>query len=199
MTRNRTLVVVVTLVISLLVVASLLGSGALAWFVSGRATATPTPTRTPPATPIIPPTLTSTPDPCAPANLPAQIASVHDLMREFDDGSLLAQNTPLQSLSPLVSDLQRIRREAEDQVVPACLTDLKEYQLAHMNVVLQTFLLFLSTGQNAEAAEISALIEQARQLHGQYDAELSRLMGWTPMPTVTPGTPGPGGSADTLS
>jgi hypothetical protein len=191
MTRNRTIAVVLTLVISLLVVASLLGSGALAWFVSGRATATPTATRTLAPTIVVPPTPTSTPDPCAPANLPAQIIPVHDLMREFDDASILAQNTPLQYLSPQIADLQRIRRAAEDQPVPACLAELKGYQLAHMNVVVDTFLTFIQafSSGGGGALDLTPQLEAAREQHRLYDAELSRLMGWTPVPTMTPATP----------
>jgi hypothetical protein len=60
-------------------------------------------------------------------------------MREFDDASLLASNTPLDQFNPTIANLQRIRRDAEDLRVPACLTTLKQYQLAHMNTVINSW------------------------------------------------------------
>lgn len=101
---------------------------------------------------------------------------MHKLMREFDDASLLASNTPLDQLNPTIANLQRIRRDAEDLHVPACLTTLKQYQLAHMNTVINTMLGFLS-GSDSEALNQS--IALARQQHDQYTLELASLLGIT--------------------
>ena len=152
----------------------------------GSPTPTATPSITPPPSPTATPSPTSTPDPCAGALLVEGVAQVHALMREFDDTSLLAQNTPIQSVTPLVSEMQRIRRAAEDQAVPACLADLQAYQLAHMNAVLETYLAFLS---GSDADVINPLVERARGYHGQYTAELGRLLGWTPVPEAATATP----------
>ncbi len=106
-------------------------------------------------------------------------------MREFDDASLLASNTPLDQLNPSIADLQRIRREAEDQGTPACLSTLKQYQLAHMNTVINTMLGFLS---NADAETLNQSIALARQQHDQYTLELATLLGLTIVaaPTAAP-------------
>ena len=70
----------------------------------------------------VPPTITVTPDPCSPGQIEAEVQKVHKHMREFDDASILASSTPREQLSGSIADLQRIRREAEDETIPACLT-----------------------------------------------------------------------------
>jgi len=111
-------------------------------------------------------------------------------MREFDDAALLASNTPLDQLNPTIANLQRIRRDAEDLPTPTCLATLKQYQLAHMNTVINTMLGFLS-GANPELLNQS--IAQARQQHDQYTLELANLLGMTvvaePATNSSPGTP----------
>jgi len=115
---------------------------------------------------------------------------VHKLMREFDDASLLASNTPLEQLNPTIANLQRIRRAAEDLQVPDCLVTLKQYQLTHMNTVINTMLGFLS-GADPEA--LNRGIALARQQHDQYTLELANLLDLTVVapPTADPltGTP----------
>jgi hypothetical protein len=131
------------------------------------------------------PAVTSTPDLCSSDNLPAEVTKVNDLMREFDDYSELASNTPQAQLATVIPELQRILRDAEDQVVPACLETLKKLQLAHMDIVGQTLMAFLSS---SDLNAVNAGISRARDLHNQYDVELARLLGVTvvPPPTNTP-------------
>jgi hypothetical protein len=117
-----------------------------------------------------------TPDLCAPENIAAEVEKVHRIMREFDDESLLAANTPLDQLNASISKLQSIRRDAEDQPVPECLVTLKRHQLSHMNTVINTLLGFLS---GADEESISQSIELARQQHDEYTLELARLLGLT--------------------
>lgn len=154
----------------------------------------PTPTKTVTTTPTTAPvstaTITPTPDPCAPENIAKEAEKVHKLMREFDDASLLASNTPLEQLNPTIANLQRIRREAEDLQVPTCLFTLKQYQLAHMNTVVNTMLGFLS---GADSESLNQGIALARQQHDQYTLELANLLGLTvvapPTENQTSGTP----------
>jgi len=131
------------------------------------------------------PTATLTPeyDPCAVENLPDEVEKVHKIMREFDDTALLASNTPLDQLNPTILELQRVRREAEDQTVPTCLTTLKQYQLAHMNTVINTLLGFLS---GADAEVLNQGIVTAREQHDQYTLELANLLGLTVVSAPTP-------------
>ena len=131
---------------------------------------------------------TATPDPCSEANLPNEVSKIHKLMREFDDYSALASNTPQQQLVVVIPELQRILRDAQDQPVPACLIRLKELQISHMTMVVQTLLAFVG---NSDANLVNQGIAQARDLHTQYDVEMARLLGITltvatPAPTGTP-------------
>jgi hypothetical protein len=123
-----------------------------------------------------------TPDPCSTENLPGKVAEINKLMREFDDYSALASNTPQTQLVLVIPELQRILREAEDQSVPACLQHLKTLQIDHMTVVVQTLMAFMSS---SDAGVVNSGIAVARDLHGQYDVELARLLGVT-LAVVTP-------------
>ena len=130
--------------------------------------------------------VSATPDPCSSESLPSETAKVNRLMREFDDYSSLASNTPQSQLVVLVPELQRILRDAEDQKVPVCLVELKKLQLAHMKTVVQTLIAFMNS---TDATTVNKGIAQSRELHARYDVELARLLGITlpaPAPTATP-------------
>ncbi len=147
-----------------------------------------TPTAT--ATITFTPTLSPTPDPCSQANIGNSVNDVNKIMQEFDDSSLLAQNTPIAQMLPAIADLQRIRREAMNQSVPSCLVTLKTLQLNHMNTVIDTLLAFV---KGANTATINQGIAQARQYHDQYTIEMAHLLG-IPVMTATL-QPTPNGTA----
>jgi hypothetical protein len=155
-------------------------------------TATTSATVTDTAMPTI--TITTTPDLCAPENVKAEVDKVHRHMREFDDASRLAASMPREQLSTPIADLQRIRRDAEDEQVPPCLAKLKEYEVQHMNLVINTLIAFISINDplavdcvdvvdNTQEAEICQSIASARQQHDQYVLELARILE---LPIVTP-------------
>jgi hypothetical protein len=104
-------------------------------------------------------------------------------MREFDDASILASNMPREQLSNPIADLQRIRREAEDEPVPACLLTLKTHQVEHMNSVIDTLVAFMG-GTDQQTLEQG--IASAREKHDQYTLELARLLGLTVVPATVP-------------
>ena len=147
------------------------------------------PTVTPAPSPLPPPT--ATPDPCAPENLQASIVPVDRLMREFDDAAYLAENTPVgEMLLATIPDLLRIRRAAEDQEIPLCLLDLKSYQVAHMNTVIDVVVFLNKGGQQGSISEenqdlINQASEQARQLRDKYTIEMARLLGITLVPIAS--------------
>ncbi len=118
---------------------------ALATLLSACGNSTPTVNAIPTATsiPVIS-TITSTPDPCAPENIEAEVQKVHKYMREFDDASSLAASRTREQLGDAIAGLQQIRRDAEDQLTPPCLTDLKTYQVSHMNSVISTLIAFMT-------------------------------------------------------
>jgi len=139
-------------------------------------TPTPVPTFTPTPTEVIP---TSTPDPCSEDNIETEVAKVHKFMREFDDASVLAANMPREQLADAIAGLQKIRRDAEEQLVPQCLVVLKTYQIAHMNTVINTLIAFLG---GSDQAIIDQGIALARQQHDQYTLELARVLGLSVIP-----------------
>ena len=153
-----------------------------------------TPAAPPTQTPAAPPTQTetalplntATPDPCSPGQIEAQVQKVHKHMREFDDASILASSTPRDQISNSIADLQRIRREAEDETIPPCLTNLKTYQVEHMNTVINTLISFMS---GADQKSLEQGIAVARQQHDQYTLELARLLGLTVVPATAPSGP----------
>ena len=104
-------------------------------------------------------------------------------MREFDDASTLASSTPREQLSDSIANLQRIRREAEDEAVPPCLTNLQKYQVDHMNSVISTLIAFIG-GADKQALEPG--IAQAQQQHDEYTLEFARLLGLTVQPAPPP-------------
>lgn len=133
-------------------------------------------------TPTPVPSITNTPDLCAPQNIEAEVQKVHKLMREFDDGSSLAASVPTDQLSPVISNLQRIRRDAEDLPVPSCLIRLKTFQINHMNLVINTLINLI---QYANGTVSKDVIDQgiflARQEHDKYTIELASVLGLTPV------------------
>ncbi len=162
---------VIGLVLALVVLLSACGTNAPA--ANSAASATP-----------IPPTLTNTPDPCAPENIEAEVQKVHKYMREFDDASALAASRPREQLADAIAGLQKIRRDAEDQPIPPCLGNLKTYQISHMNSVINTLIAFMG---GSDQKLVDQGIALARAQHDQYTIELARLLGLTIEPaTVVP-------------
>ena len=135
-------------------------------------------------------TNTSSDDPCSSENLPTTVQGLNDLMREFDNASQSAANTPAEQLPKLISNLQRIRRNAEDTQIPACLGQLKTHQLNHMNLTIQTLIAFVA---GASKAELDTGLENARKEHDLYTLEIVRLLGITlaPITTTPPGSGAP--------
>jgi hypothetical protein len=129
--------------------------------------------------------VSSTPDSCAPENIKASVQEVHKFMREFDDASTLAASRPREELADSIANLQRIRRDAEDQSTPGCLSTLKTYEVSHMNTVINTLIAFMG---GADQKSVDQGIAVARQQHDQYTLELARLLGITMVPAAGAGT-----------
>jgi hypothetical protein len=126
--------------------------------------------------------MSSDEDPCVPQNMPSTVQPVNDLMREFEDASQLASNLTPQQLPEVISNLQRIRRAAEDVDIPACLDTLKTHQLNHMNLMIQTLLAFVG---GADQETLNSGLELARKERDLYSLEVVRLLGITLAPITT--------------
>ena len=129
---------------------------------------------------------TATLDPCSRPQLEKEVQELHRHMREFDDASILASNMPREQLSGSIADLQRIRRESEDEEVPACLSSLKAIQVQHMNTVITTLIAFMG---GTDQQTLDQGISLARQQHDEYTLELARLLGLTVVPATLPPAP----------
>jgi len=136
-----------------------------------------------------------TPDPCASENIKAEVDKVHRHMREFDDAANLASNVPQGQLSDSIAELQKIRREADDELVPACLNNLKTFQINHMNLVIDSLLAFMGGSDllafdcvdiesNTEEEAFCQNFANAGQQHDQYILELAKILE---LPIITPG------------
>ena len=144
-------------------------------------------------------TITSTPDPCAPENIRATIMELDKVSRQFSDTFVLAQNTPAAQLSPTVSEMQAIRRSAEDFVIPSCLSTLKDYQLGFMNTAINVSLLLYSSFSgdpnqtltqeqvNSVVTQVNQLMTEATDYSNKYTIEMASLLGitLTPSPSKT--------------
>jgi len=163
----------------------------LTMLVSGCGSTVVTPESVPAATntaiPTLTITITMTPDLCAPKNIRAEVDKVHKHMREFDDAARLAASIAREQLSVPTADLQKIRRAAEDEPVPPCLSTLKDFQIKHMNSVIDTLIAFMGINdplaldcvdvvENTQEAGICQNIASARQQHDQYTLELARIL-----------------------
>jgi len=153
------------------------------------------PTTTDTAMPTLTITVTMTPDPCASENIKAEVDKVHRHMREFDDAANLASNVPQGQLSDSIAELQKIRREADDELVPACLNNLKTFQINHMNLVIDSLLAFMGGSDllafdcvdiesNTEEEAFCQNFANAGQQHDQYILELAKILE---LPIITPG------------
>ncbi len=165
------------------------------------------------ATATVAATVTGTPDPCDQQHITETVNQFDLLSRQFNDAFTLAQNTPAQDLSASISELQRIRRLAQDYPVPSCLATLKRDQLAFMDTAINTSLALFSNAtllnsvsacvgkpncvsqaQATQAVQVVALVNQgmttARQYASEYTLETARLLGvtLTPSPTTIPAT-----------
>jgi hypothetical protein len=127
------------------------------------------------------PSPTATTNPCNPEVVSETVKPINDLMREFDDASALASNLTLEQLPEAISNLQRIRRLAQDITPANCLVTLHGYELAHMNAVIETLLAFLS---GADTATLSQGLNLAREQHDLYSVELVRVLGVTLVPAT---------------
>jgi hypothetical protein len=129
---------------------------------------------------------TATSDGCSMPQLEKEVQEVHKHMAEFDDAAALASSVPRDQLSTFIADLQRIRREADDEQIPICLTNLKKIQVDHMNTVIDTLLGFM---RGIDQQTLDQGISLARQQHDQYLLEYVRVLGLTVVPVTAPPAP----------
>lgn len=115
---------------------------------------TPTPTVTPLPTATPEPTITVTPVPTeTPVPTPRPtctelstsfVTNVENLLRRWDDADQVAGATPRMSLAGPVSDLQALKREAENLEVLDCAKPVKVYLVNYMDSTVSAYLDFMT-------------------------------------------------------
>ena len=191
-------VILFSIIVIIILVVSLVLTVGVGLFVS-RPASISTPTSTLLSASANGPNITATPDACAPGNVQATTQNFNKLTRQFDDIAQVALNTPGNQLAPLVTQLQDVRRNAEDLDAPPCVETLKQYQLNYMNTYINTLLALYSaypslsstnTPQDIVKQDVAVInqgMAQGNQYHKQYEVELANLLGITlPAPTDTP-------------
>jgi len=116
-------------------------------------------------------------DPCAPEVIQTTGSPLQMLMDQFDDSADIAANSPHEQLAEPIANLQELRRETEDLLVPICLESLKTAQIDYMNSVIDTLLMFLSL---QDEAVIMVGIEISDELRALYESQVSELYGIEP-------------------
>ncbi|GAB4548755.1 MAG: hypothetical protein Fur002_25700 [Anaerolineales bacterium] len=181
MKKNTGWILAVSLVSAMIIVSTIFSAAGTPPLTQATLTAAP-------ARPAIP---TSTPDPCSPSGIFSGVERVHALTVQFESVAQVITSNALSPASiPMIEELQRIRRAAEDQPVPACLQDLKARQVNQMNARIEIFnaaLAFLnlhgeSADQTALNETLAPLYAKADEAARQYENEYYRLLGVTPTP-----------------
>ena len=117
---------------------------------------------------------TQTPDPCSPTEVQKYIDAIDDVERRFDDAYTLANSTARGSLSPVIGELQAIRRDAEDLDVPSCAEKARDNLVIYMDAVIEGFLLFLS---NESDEKVGSQFITANTYFKNYLNSLANLSG----------------------
>lgn len=115
---------------------------------------------------------TQTPDPCSASELVKYAEAIEDVSRRFDDAYNLANNTSRMSLSPVIGDLQEIRRDAQDLDVPRCALDTKTNLVNYMDAIIDAFLAFLA--QEPDSV-VSGRFSTASNYYGKYLKALGEM------------------------
>ncbi len=103
--------------------------------------------------------------------------AINGFQARFDNESTMASSVPREQLPEKIVKLQSLLQEAKDQKAPSCLAALKDRQLKHMALVIDTLKAFLD---GVQGKALDDMIKSARDEHDTYVLELFRLLGNTP-------------------
>ena len=94
--------------------------------------------------------------------------AISKLVKRWDDASLLASSTARIALSGPISQLQSIRRESSDLIVPACISHHKELLIKSMDLTLDGYISFMQDKDIGQYLAQSA-VEKAAPLRAEFD------------------------------
>lgn len=120
---------------------------------------------------------------CTPTSLPDAFYALDGALREFDDALQLAINVPRELVVGQVEQLQRVRREVEAHVVPACLDAYKTSLVSYMNRVVELLIAFVA---GATPEQVSLGLAGTTDLRQAVYNEFALVAGASPTPYPTP-------------
>lgn len=88
-------------------------------------------------------TPTPTEEPCS-VQAASYIAETEKLFDDWDDAVQIAGSTSRIALSPVIMNLQEIRRQASDLVAPDCAQDVDNMMLDYMDAMIDAYISFAS-------------------------------------------------------
>jgi hypothetical protein len=107
------------------------------------------------------------------------------LLKKWDDTKKIADKISRLGLSPVISNLQEIEREAESIEVPQCALPVKDALIAYMNAQIEAYLSFLSLEPDAT---ILAKLNTANSNYEEYKKKASEIQSTSSISaTTTPG------------
>jgi hypothetical protein len=115
--------------------------------------------------------------PCGINRLQASSKAISSLLTRFSDELQVANSTPRMSLAGPVSNLQQIKRETDDLVVPACLDMAKGYAVGSMVDGINGFIAFMGQEDNSV---VTSHLNSATSQAQYFQDELVRVQACAP-------------------
>lgn len=107
---------------------------------------------------------------CSLETVSPYIKETESLLRQWDDGVSLAESTSRIALSPVVNNLQTLRRDALSLDAPDCASFLRDLQDIFMSYEIDAFLAFM---QEAEQSEMDNLLRGAIYARSVFDEQFT--------------------------
>jgi hypothetical protein len=117
------------------------------------------------------PAATPTPASCG-AQSREWLTSINDLLGVWDDANSLASSTPRSSLATQIAELQKIRRDAEKLIPPACAQKVHTNLITYMDHTITGYTFFL---QQEIEATVNAKFQQAKGFLDLFAEDYSNL------------------------
>jgi hypothetical protein len=92
---------------------------------------------------ILPATATPTPLPCA-VQMADFVIELDQVAGRWDDANALAGSTSRIALSPVISQLQEIRRQASELQPPGCAKMVRSYLVDYMDTTIEAYMMFMA-------------------------------------------------------
>jgi hypothetical protein len=109
-------------------------------------------------------------DPCKPPAIDAPIAAMLKVEREFSDTVKTAASTARIGLAPVLLDMQRSMRNAEDIVVPSCAASAKGKLLEYMSNAIESVSKFAR-----QANDYETYMRFATDARAEFASEIEKL------------------------